>query len=100
MRTPSYKSLKYRKTLAGVDRRVAIGIWGLFVFEPVIATHQYHWVAIGIVLHLAAVWATKKDPDMFDIYVSYVNSMPRLLPGLASPKYGKNSRPAGFEQGL
>lgn len=60
-----HRSLTEKILLGGVPRGIAI-LNGTFVAAMGLGMHSFYCIPIGLVFHLLALAATKKDPQFFD----------------------------------
>lgn len=63
---PIHRSLTSPLLMAGVPREVAI-INGTFTASIVLGLQFFWGIPIGILLHTMAVYATKRDPQFFEV---------------------------------
>lgn len=68
---PIHRSLTQQIMLAGVPRDIAI-LNGTFVAAFGLGLHSYWSIPVGIVLHVLAVMATKKDPQFFGCFRRHI----------------------------
>lgn len=68
---PIHRSLTLQIMLAGVPRDIAI-LNGTFVAAFGLGLHSYWSIPVGIVLHVLAVMATKKDPQFFGCFRRHI----------------------------
>ena len=68
---PIHRSLTQQITLAGVPREIAI-LNGTTVAAFGLGLHSYWSIPVGIVLHLLAVVAAKKDPQFFECFRRHI----------------------------
>jgi len=64
---PIHRSLTETIMLAGVPRNIAI-LNGTFVAAFALGMHSFYVVPVGLVFHVFAVYAAKKDPNFFDCF--------------------------------
>ena len=68
---PIHRSLTQQIMLAGVPREIAI-LNGTTVAAFGLGLHSYWSIPIGIVLHLLAVVAARKDPQFFECFRRHI----------------------------
>ena len=68
---PIHRSLTQQIMLAGVPREIAI-LNGTTVAAFGLGLHSYWSIPAGIVLHLLAVVAAKKDPQFFECFRRHI----------------------------
>ena len=68
---PIHRSLTQQIMLAGVPREIAI-LNGTTVAAFGLGIHSYWSIPVGIVLHLLAVVAAKKDPQFFECFRRHI----------------------------
>ena len=68
---PIHRSLTQKIMLAGVPREIAI-LNGTTVAAFGLGLHSYWSIPVGIVLHLLAVVAAKKDPQFFECFRRHI----------------------------
>jgi type IV secretion system protein TrbD len=68
---PIHRSLTEQILMGGVPRAVAI-INGTFVAAMGLGLHSFYAVPVGIILHLLALAATKKDPQFFEVFKRHI----------------------------
>jgi len=68
---PIHRSLTQQIMLAGVPREIAI-LNGTTVAAFGLGLHSYWSIPVGIVLHLLAVVAAKKDPQFFECFRRHI----------------------------
>lgn len=68
---PIHRSLTEQILLGGVPRSIAI-LNGTFVAALGLGLHSFFAIPVGIVLHVLAVAATKKDPQFFDCFRRHI----------------------------
>ena len=68
---PIHRSLTQRIMMAGVPREIAI-LNGTTVAAFGLGLHSYWSIPVGIVLHLLAVVAAKKDPQFFECFRRHI----------------------------
>lgn len=68
---PIHRSLTQQILLGGVPRGIAI-LNGTFVAALGLGMHSFYAVPAGLVLHLLAVAATRKDPQFFDCFSRHI----------------------------
>jgi type IV secretion system protein VirB3 len=66
-----HRSLTQRIMLAGVPREIAI-LNGTTVAAFGLGLHSYWSIPVGIVLHLLAVVAARKDPQFFECFRRHI----------------------------
>jgi type IV secretory pathway TrbD component len=76
---PVHRSLTEPSLLAGVPRMLAILIW-ITTSALVFNLNQYWFLAIGVALHVAAAYLTRKDPDFFPVLFRALKGQSRLEP--------------------
>jgi type IV secretion system protein TrbD len=64
---PIHRSLTEQILLGGVPRSIAI-LNGTFVAAMGLGMHSFWAVPVGLILHLLALAATKRDPQFFDCF--------------------------------
>lgn len=68
---PIHRSLTEQILLGGVPRGIAI-LNGTFVAAMGLGMHSFWSVPVGLVLHLLALAATKRDPQFFDCFSRHI----------------------------
>lgn len=68
---PIHRSLTEQIMIAGVPRNVAI-LNGTFVAALGLGLHSFLAIPLGLILHLLAYAATKKDPQFFDVFKRHI----------------------------
>ena len=68
---PIHRSLTEQILLGGVPRTIAI-LNGTFVAAMGLGMHSFFVVPVGLVLHLLALAATKKDAQFFDCFNRHI----------------------------
>jgi len=68
---PIHRSLTEQILLGGVPRAVAI-INGTFMAALGLGMHSFYAVPVGLLLHLLALAATKRDPQFFDCFNRHI----------------------------
>jgi len=68
---PIHRSLTEQILLGGVPRGIAI-LNGTFVAAMVFGMHSFYAVPVGLILHLLALAATKRDPQCFDCFRRHI----------------------------
>ena len=68
---PIHRSLTQQIMLAGVPREIAI-LNGTTVAAFGLGLHSYWSIPVGMVLHLLAVVAAKKDPQFFECFRRHI----------------------------
>lgn len=68
---PIHRSLTEQIMIAGVPRNVAI-LNGTFVAALGLGLHSFLAIPLGLILHLLAYAATKKDPQFFDVFRRHI----------------------------
>lgn len=66
-----HRSLTQQIMLAGVPRDIAI-LNGTFVAAFGLGLHSFWSIPVGIILHVLAVFATRKDPQFFGCFRRHV----------------------------
>lgn len=69
---PIHRSLTEQILLGGVPRQMAL-VNGTLGAAMVIGLHSWIGIPLCLVIHLAAVVATKKDPQFFDCFKRHIN---------------------------
>lgn len=76
---PVHRALTEPSLLAGLPRKLAILLWtttAALVFN----LNQYWFLIVGVVLHIAAAYLTRKDPDFFPVLFRALKGQNRLEP--------------------
>ena len=76
---PVHRALTEPSLLAGLPRKLAIVLWtttAALVFN----LNQYWFLAVGVALHIAAAYLTRKDPDFFPVLLRALKGQNRLDP--------------------
>lgn len=68
---PIHRSLTEEILLAGVPRTLAI-MNGTFIAAFGLGLHSFMAVPLGLVTHILAIAATRKDPQFFDCFRRHV----------------------------
>jgi type IV secretory pathway TrbD component len=68
---PIHRSLTEQILLGGVPRTIAI-LNGTFIAALGLGLHSFMAIPLGIILHVIAVAATRKDPQFFDCFRRHV----------------------------
>lgn len=68
---PIHRSLTEQIMIAGVPRNVAI-LNGTFVAALGLGLHSFLAIPLGLILHILAYAATKKDPQFFDVFKRHI----------------------------
>jgi type IV secretion system protein TrbD len=68
---PIHRSLTEQILLGGVPRGIAI-LNGTFIAAMGLGLHSFYAVPVGLVFHLLALAATKKDPQFFDCFSRHI----------------------------
>jgi type IV secretion system protein VirB3 len=68
---PIHRSLTEQILLAGVPRTIAI-LNGTFITALALGLHAFSAVPLGVILHLLAVSATRKDAQFFDCFRRHI----------------------------
>lgn len=91
--TPFRRSMVGRRTLWGIDYRLAVV--NLMLAATMIAVgHKWWWLGIAVLFHVLLRAAYRADPDVFAVYVRYVKQGHRYEPWPhPSPA---NPRPKGW----
>jgi type IV secretion system protein VirB3 len=76
---PVHRALTEPNLLAGVPRTLAIVLW-ITTSALVFNLNQYWFLAIGVALHVAAAYLTRKDPDFFPVLFRALKRQNRLEP--------------------
>lgn len=76
---PVHRVLTEPNLLAGVPRTLAIVLW-ITTSALVFNLNQYWFLAIGVALHVAAAYLTRKDPDFFPVLFRALKRQNRLEP--------------------
>lgn len=96
--TAVHKSLLEIKTIAGVEKRMAI-LNGTMAAALTMGTEQLGFIPLAVILHFFLMWVTKKDPFTIKVYARYA-----LLADVYDPwpkrTNKRNPRPDGFGKDL
>ena len=76
---PVERALTEPSLLAGVPRKLAIFLW-IMTVALVFNLNQYWFLAVGVALHVAAAYLTRKDPDFFPVLFRALRGQNRLEP--------------------
>ena len=76
---PVHRALTEPSLLAGVPRKLTILLW-ITTAALVFNLNQYWFLAIGVALHVAAAYLTRKDPDFFPVLFRALRGQNRLDP--------------------
>jgi len=89
-----YRSLLERKTIAGVEDRLAI-FNGTLALAVAMGTGLWYWLGVALALHLALARLTRHDPWLRQVYLCHIRLADRYDPW---PRVGmrQGRRPAGF----
>jgi type IV secretion system protein VirB3 len=68
---PIHKSLTEQLMIGGVPRAIAIAN-GTIVAALGLGLHSFYAFPLGVVLHLLAQAATKRDPQFFDCFLRHL----------------------------
>lgn len=69
---PIHRSLTEPILMAGVPHQIAI-LNGTFVSAMLFGAHSVYSLPFGIIFHLLAAAATKKDPKFFDAFRRHID---------------------------
>jgi type IV secretion system protein VirB3 len=76
---PLHRSLIEPMTMMGLPRSTALSLWtGIAAFH--FGGHQLWVLPVGLVLHMAAVAATRRDPHFFEVAILALKLRHRLDP--------------------
>lgn len=96
--TVVHKSLLEIKTLAGVEKKMAI-LNGTMAATLTMGMNQPGFIGLAVGLHFFLMWVTKKDPFTIKVYARYA-----LLGDVYDPwpkrTNKRNPRPEGFGKNL
>ncbi|MCA3070048.1 MAG: VirB3 family type IV secretion system protein [Rhodocyclaceae bacterium] len=92
--TPVYRSLLERKTIAGVEDRMAI-FNATLALAVVMGSGLWYWLLAAAAFHIAIARMTRHDPWLRQVYIGYARQADRYDPW---PRAGlrQGQRPAGF----
>jgi len=97
-RTPVHRSLMEIKTIAGVERRIAI-VNITIAAALTMAMHVWGYVAAAALLHAVLAYLTKRDPFLRPIYIRYNTQADAYDPWPHAVQRGGH-RPYGFGRGV
>ena len=93
-----HKSLLEQKTMAGVEKEIAI-FNGTITVAICYATSSLWYIPVALLTHAAMRWLNKRDPNIRKIYLRY-NVLGRIYDPWVRPNMTTNMRPEGFSKGM
>lgn len=96
--SPVHKSLHLRKTIAGVESRLAI-LNGTFALTATFALESPFPLVVAIGAHYVLRYLTKSEPNLMLIYMRY-RTLGDIYDPWARRNMSQHARPKGFGKGL
>jgi type IV secretory pathway TrbD component len=96
-RTPVHRSLMEMKTIAGVERRIAIANITIAA-ALTMAMHMWAYVAAAAMLHVVLAYMTKREPFLRLFYIRY-NRQHDMYDPWPHAVQRSGHRPHGFGRG-
>jgi type IV secretory pathway TrbD component len=96
--TPVHRSLLERKTLAGVEDRLAI-LNATLAAAVTMGTGLWYWLFVALAIHMGAARLTRHDPWLREVYTGFVRQADTYDPW---PRIAmrRGRRPDGFGRDL
>ncbi len=94
---PVYTCLMVPRTVGKVDRRLFYANLAVAVF--LLAVAHFAWLAaINVLIHVLAMWITKRHPNLIGVYLKYRNQGDHYRPWVSPTGWVRNRRPEGFNR--